>query len=162
MASNWLFMFSGQQYFCLNSLNCNGFKPTFCVYRTTIKINSIIAVIVLLVIASLVVRYLPLYHSTLPHPEGNIPCGADLLLPYIAKAWITAGYLTLLRFGFYDNRDTGTTVWLWTLCCLLTTTKTTFTSLKAGCHLTQLLRLRAEPKVAGWKERQSAKAHSPG
>ena len=26
--------FSGQQY--LNSLNCNGFKPTFCVYRTTI------------------------------------------------------------------------------------------------------------------------------
>ena len=22
-----------------------------------------------------------------------------------AKAWITAGYLTLLRFGFYDNRD---------------------------------------------------------
>ena len=23
----------------------------------------------------------------------------------------------------------------WTLCCLLTTTKTTFTSLKAGCHL---------------------------
>ena len=23
-------------YFCLNSLNCNGFKPTFCVYRTTI------------------------------------------------------------------------------------------------------------------------------
>ena len=22
-----------------------------------------------------------------------------------AKAWITAGYLPLLRFGFYDNRD---------------------------------------------------------
>ena len=39
--------------------------------------------IVLLVIASLVVRYLPLYHTTLPHPELNIPCGADLLLPYI-------------------------------------------------------------------------------
>ena len=39
--------------------------------------------IVFLVIASLVVRYLPLYHSTLPHPEWNIPCGADLLLPYI-------------------------------------------------------------------------------
>ena len=47
------------------------------------KINSIIAVIVLLVIASLVVPYLPLYHSALPHPERNIPCGADLLLPYI-------------------------------------------------------------------------------
>ena len=47
------------------------------------KINSFIAVIVLLVIASLVVRYLPLNHSTLPHPERNIPCGADLLLPYI-------------------------------------------------------------------------------
>ena len=39
--------------------------------------------IVLLVIASLVVRYLPLYHSTLPHPELNIPCGVNLLLPYI-------------------------------------------------------------------------------
>ena len=26
-------------YFCLNSLNCNGFKPTFCVYRTTIIFN---------------------------------------------------------------------------------------------------------------------------
>ena len=47
------------------------------------KINSIIAVIVLLVIASLVVRYLPLYHSTLPHPEWNTPCGVNLLLPYI-------------------------------------------------------------------------------
>ena len=47
------------------------------------KINSIIAMIVLLVIASLVVRYLPLYHTTLPHPELNIPCWADLLLPYI-------------------------------------------------------------------------------
>ena len=47
------------------------------------KINSIIAMIVLLVIASLVVRYLPLYHTTLPHPELNIPCEADLLLPYI-------------------------------------------------------------------------------
>ena len=34
--------------------------------------------IVLLVIASLVVRYLPLYHSTSPHPEWNTPCGADL------------------------------------------------------------------------------------
>ena len=39
--------------------------------------------IVLLVIASLVAPYLLLYHSTLPHPELNIPCGADLLLPYI-------------------------------------------------------------------------------
>ena len=39
--------------------------------------------IVLLVIASLVVRYLPLYHSTLPHPEWNTPCGVNLLLPYI-------------------------------------------------------------------------------
>ena len=47
------------------------------------KINSIIAMIVLLVIASLVARYLPLYHTTLPHPEWNIPCEADLLLPYI-------------------------------------------------------------------------------
>ena len=47
------------------------------------KINSIIAVIVLLVIASLVVRYLPLYHSTSPHPEWNTPYGANLLLPYI-------------------------------------------------------------------------------
>ena len=47
------------------------------------KINSIIAVIALLLIASLVVRYLPLNHSTLPHPEWNTPCGADLLLPYI-------------------------------------------------------------------------------
>ena len=47
------------------------------------KINSIIAMIVLLVIASLVVRYLPLNHSTLPHPEWNTPCGANLLLPYI-------------------------------------------------------------------------------
>ena len=47
------------------------------------KINSIIAVIALLLIASLVVRYLPLDHSTLPHPEWNTPCGADLLLPYI-------------------------------------------------------------------------------
>ena len=41
--------------------------------------------IVLLLIASLVVPYLPLYHSTLPHPEWNIPCGADLLLPYIVN-----------------------------------------------------------------------------
>ena len=49
------------------------------------KINSIIAMIVLLLIASLVVPYLPLYHSTLPHPERNIPCGADLLLPYIVN-----------------------------------------------------------------------------
>ena len=47
------------------------------------KINSIIAMIVLSVIASLVVRYLPLFHSTSPHPEWNIPCGADLLVPYI-------------------------------------------------------------------------------
>ena len=47
------------------------------------KINSIIAVIALLLIASLVVRYLPLYHSTLPHPEWNTPCGVNLLLPYI-------------------------------------------------------------------------------
>ena len=39
------------------------------------------------------------------------------------------------------TETTGTTVWLWTLCCLLTTTKTTFTSLKAGCHLSQVLRL---------------------
>ena len=42
---------------------------------------------------------------------------------------------------FTTTETTGTTVWFWTLCCLLTTTKTTFTSLKAGCHLTQLLRL---------------------
>ena len=27
--------------------------------------------------ASLVVRYLPLYHSTSPHPEWNTPCGAN-------------------------------------------------------------------------------------
>ena len=47
------------------------------------KINSIIAMIVLLVIASLVAPYLLLYHTTLPHPELNIPCAADLLLPYI-------------------------------------------------------------------------------
>ena len=47
------------------------------------KINSIIAMIVLLVITSLVVRYLPLYHTTLPHPERNTPCWANLLLPYI-------------------------------------------------------------------------------
>ena len=39
--------------------------------------------IVLLVIASLVAPYLLLYHTTLPHPELNIPCAADLLLPYI-------------------------------------------------------------------------------
>ena len=39
--------------------------------------------IAFLVIASLVVRYLPLYHTTSPHPEWNIPCEADLLLPYI-------------------------------------------------------------------------------
>ena len=47
------------------------------------KNNSFIAVIVLLVIASPVAPYSPLYHSTSPHPEWNIPCGADLLLPYI-------------------------------------------------------------------------------
>ena len=47
------------------------------------KINSIIAMIVLLLIASLVVLYLPLYHSTSPHPEWNTPCGVNLLLPYI-------------------------------------------------------------------------------
>ena len=63
---------------------------------------------------------------------------------------------------FTTTETTGTTVWLWTLCCLLTTTKTTFTSLKAGCHLTQLFVCRAEPKVAGWKERQSAKASELG
>ena len=39
--------------------------------------------IVLLLIASLVVRYLPFYHTTSPHPEWNTPCGANLLLPYI-------------------------------------------------------------------------------
>ena len=39
--------------------------------------------IALLVIASLVVLYLPLYHSTSPHPEWNTPCGVNLLLPYI-------------------------------------------------------------------------------
>lgn len=39
--------------------------------------------IVLLLIVSLLVQYLPLYHSTSPHPEWNIPCGADLSLPYI-------------------------------------------------------------------------------
>ena len=39
--------------------------------------------IVLILIASLVVRYLPLYHTTSPHPELNIPCEADLSLPYI-------------------------------------------------------------------------------
>ena len=49
------------------------------------KINSIIAMIVLLLIASLVVRYLPLNHSTLPHPERNIPCWVNLLLPYIVN-----------------------------------------------------------------------------
>ena len=58
-----------------------------------------------------------------------------------AKAWITAGYLTLCALVFTTTETTGTTVWKWTLCCLLTTTKTTFTSLKAGCHLTQLLLL---------------------
>ena len=47
------------------------------------KINSIIAMIVLLLIASLVVSYLPLYHSALSHPEWNTPCGVNLLLPYI-------------------------------------------------------------------------------
>ena len=36
---------------------------------------------------------------------------------------------------FTTTETTGTTVWFWTLCCQLTTTKTTFTSLKAGCHL---------------------------
>ena len=39
--------------------------------------------IVLLLIASLVVWYLPLYHSTSPHPEWNTPCAVNLLLPYI-------------------------------------------------------------------------------
>ena len=43
------------------------------------KINSIIAIIVLLVIASLVVPYLLLYHSTSPHTEWSISCWANLL-----------------------------------------------------------------------------------
>ena len=47
------------------------------------KINCIIAVIALLLIASLVVPYLPLYHSTLQHLEWNTPCWVNLLLPYI-------------------------------------------------------------------------------
>ena len=47
------------------------------------KINSFIAVIVLLVIASLVVPYSHHYHSTSPHLERNTHCGADLLLPCI-------------------------------------------------------------------------------
>ena len=50
------------------------------------KINNIIALIVLLVIASLVVRYLPLYHSTSPHPEWNIPCGEHWTLIFLLCA----------------------------------------------------------------------------
>ena len=74
--------------------------------------------IVFLVIASLVVRYLPLYHSTLPHPEWNIPCGADLLLPYIRLSSVlpflqslpsvraspslyTASFLTAIGMRYY-------------------------------------------------------------
>ena len=60
------------------------------------KINSIIAMIVLLVIASLVARYLPLYHTTLPHPELNIPCEADLLLPYIRLSSVLPFYRAYL------------------------------------------------------------------
>ena len=51
--------------------------------------------IVLLLIASLVVRYLPLYHSTSPHPEWNTPCGANLLLPYIRFSSVLPFLLSL-------------------------------------------------------------------
>ena len=60
--------------------------------------------IVLLVIASLVVRYLPLCYSTSPHPEWNTPCGADLLLSYIRFSflidckWVILHHLTILSF----------------------------------------------------------------
>ena len=59
------------------------------------KINKNIAVIVLSLTASLVVRYLPLNHSTLPHPEWNTPCGADLLLPYIRLSSVLPFLLSL-------------------------------------------------------------------
>lgn len=36
--------------------------------------------------ASLIVRYLPLYHRTSPHPLWNSLYGVDLLLPYIRFA----------------------------------------------------------------------------
>ena len=45
------------------------------------NVNSIIAVIAFLVIASLVAPYSHSYHSASPHPEWNTPCGADLSLP---------------------------------------------------------------------------------
>ena len=41
------------------------------------KINSIIAVIVLLLIASIVAPYSRPFHLTSPHPEWNTPCGAN-------------------------------------------------------------------------------------
>ena len=44
------------------------------------KINSFIAVIVLLVIVSLVVPYSLHYQSASPHLERNTPCRANLLL----------------------------------------------------------------------------------
>ena len=64
------------------------------------KINSIIAMIVLLVIASLVVRYLPLYHTTLPHPEWNTPCWVNLLLPYIRLSTVLPFYRAYLAPEF--------------------------------------------------------------
>ena len=57
------------------------------------KINGIIAVIVLLLIASLVVRYSRPFHLTSPHPEWNTPCGVNLLLYYAAQEkWCRFNY----------------------------------------------------------------------
>ena len=64
------------------------------------KINSIIAVIVLLVIASLVAPYLLLYHTTLPHPEWNTPCWVNLLLPYIRLSSVLPFYRAYLAPEF--------------------------------------------------------------
>ena len=59
---------------------------------------SSLAVIVLLLIASLVVRYSRPFHLTLPHPEWNTPCGANLLLHYIRPSSVPRNPLRLSGF----------------------------------------------------------------
>ena len=95
------------------------------------KINSFIALIVLLVIASHVVRYLPLYHSTLPHPEWTTPCGVNLLLPYIrlssvlpflqslpcARVFHLSLYTASFLIAIYQQKGRSKTSPLFAFCC---------------------------------------------
>ena len=75
------------------------------------KINSIIAVIAFLVIASLVAPYSHSYHSASPHPEWNTPCGADLSLPLFGNFQANSQKTTTSAIVSIDPKKNGFDSW---------------------------------------------------